>query len=526
MTDDAPRDYSLFGDEHIAKYEATDGEVGYLWNGAPCLVLHTTGRKTGELRKFPLIFGERRRRPRAGGIEGRRARPPRDWYLNLVAHPDAAVQVKGDVIPVRARTAEGDERQQLWDLMLEPWPDYDGLPGAHRSRDPGRGARATLTRWATTTPSTAIGSAQLFDLTERGLRRHAEAGSRPIRIPRSTGCVRADRCTRASSVRSSASRATVSSRASRTRTVRTGRRSTGRRATPCSATASTFGQAAARRTQPGLANASILYMDGERAPALPRAGATVVPAQARAWWTERGSVDAIDALLDRMGPTAPADLNVEFFSAIPLLTITGSFGVSVAEPSTSAQRSPPTASASRRSRASCRRSCEARRDDPRDDLISVLVAAEITEEDGSTHRLTDEEVLIFAFLLLAAGSGTTWKQMGITMLALFAPSRVAGRGARRPRAAAAGRRGVAAVDADRPDVQPLRRWRHRPRGRRPCPRGPSMHMCLAAANRDPRAVGASRRVRPRAPGASPHGLRRRPRTSASVRTWPAPRSSP
>ena len=36
------------------------------------------------------------------------------------------MQVKGDVIPVRARTAEGDERQQLWDLMLEPWPDYAG----------------------------------------------------------------------------------------------------------------------------------------------------------------------------------------------------------------------------------------------------------------------------------------------------------------------------------------------------------------------------------------------------------------
>ena len=36
MADDAARDYTLFGDEHIAKYEATDGEVGYLWNGAPC----------------------------------------------------------------------------------------------------------------------------------------------------------------------------------------------------------------------------------------------------------------------------------------------------------------------------------------------------------------------------------------------------------------------------------------------------------------------------------------------------------
>ena len=59
MAEAAERDYSLFGDEHVAQYEATDGEVGYLWNGAPCLVLHTTGRKSGELRKFALIFGER-----------------------------------------------------------------------------------------------------------------------------------------------------------------------------------------------------------------------------------------------------------------------------------------------------------------------------------------------------------------------------------------------------------------------------------------------------------------------------------
>ena len=42
-------------------------------------------------------------------------------------------------------------------------------------------------------------------------------------------------------------------------------------------------------------------------------------------------VGAIDALLDRMAPNGAADLNVEFFSAIPLLTITGSFGVSVGD---------------------------------------------------------------------------------------------------------------------------------------------------------------------------------------------------
>ncbi len=126
MAEAAERDYSLFGDEHIAQYEATDGEVGYLWNGAPCLVLHTKGRKTGELRKFPLIFGERGDDVILVASKGGAPDHP-GWYLNLLAHPDdVAVQIKGDVIPVRARTAEGDERTELWNLMLEPWPDYAG----------------------------------------------------------------------------------------------------------------------------------------------------------------------------------------------------------------------------------------------------------------------------------------------------------------------------------------------------------------------------------------------------------------
>jgi deazaflavin-dependent oxidoreductase (nitroreductase family) len=121
----AERDYSLYGDEHIAKYEASDGEVGYLWNGATCLVLRTKGRKTGELRKFPLIYGEHGDDLVLVASKGGAPEHP-GWYLNLLAEPDAEVQVKADVIPVRARTAEGAERQELWDLMLRQWPDYDG----------------------------------------------------------------------------------------------------------------------------------------------------------------------------------------------------------------------------------------------------------------------------------------------------------------------------------------------------------------------------------------------------------------
>ena len=50
-------DYSLFGDEHVRKYEETGGKIGHDWNGASVLILHTIGSKTGKTRKFPLIYG-------------------------------------------------------------------------------------------------------------------------------------------------------------------------------------------------------------------------------------------------------------------------------------------------------------------------------------------------------------------------------------------------------------------------------------------------------------------------------------
>jgi deazaflavin-dependent oxidoreductase (nitroreductase family) len=117
-------DYSLFGDEHVRQYEETDGEVGYLWNDATCLVLTATGRKSGEPRKFPLIFGK------DGDdflIVASKGGAPEDpgWHLNLQANPEAVIQVKGDVIPVTARTASPEEKARLWPIMLEQWPNYD-----------------------------------------------------------------------------------------------------------------------------------------------------------------------------------------------------------------------------------------------------------------------------------------------------------------------------------------------------------------------------------------------------------------
>jgi len=117
-------DLTLFGDEHVRRYEETDGEVGYLWNGATALVLTTTGRKTGATRKHALICGFDGESPVVVASQGGAPTHP-NWYLNLTADPHVRVQVKSDRFDAIARTAEGEERARLWKLMTDVWPNYD-----------------------------------------------------------------------------------------------------------------------------------------------------------------------------------------------------------------------------------------------------------------------------------------------------------------------------------------------------------------------------------------------------------------
>src|ERR1041385_2780030 len=117
-------DYRLFGDEHVRQYETTGGKVGHDWNDAQVLILHTTGRKSGELRKLPLIYGRDGDDYMVVASKGGAPNHPA-WYLNLVANPNAAIQVWANVIPVTARTATAQEKARLWPAMTAKWPDYD-----------------------------------------------------------------------------------------------------------------------------------------------------------------------------------------------------------------------------------------------------------------------------------------------------------------------------------------------------------------------------------------------------------------
>ena len=117
-------DISLIGEEHVRQYRATDGEVGYLWNDAPILLLTTSGRRSGELRTSALIFGRDGDDYLVVASMGGAPRHP-SWYLNITAQPNAEIQVRADRIPVIGRTASDDEKPRLWRIMTDVWPNYD-----------------------------------------------------------------------------------------------------------------------------------------------------------------------------------------------------------------------------------------------------------------------------------------------------------------------------------------------------------------------------------------------------------------
>ncbi len=116
---------TLYGKEHVKRYEATDGEEGYSWrNGTTILLLHTRGRKSGKDVISPLIFREYNGDYLVVASKGGAPEAP-DWFLNLQQNPEVAVQIKGDKFTAKARPATAEEKPAMWEHMTEVWPDYD-----------------------------------------------------------------------------------------------------------------------------------------------------------------------------------------------------------------------------------------------------------------------------------------------------------------------------------------------------------------------------------------------------------------
>jgi deazaflavin-dependent oxidoreductase (nitroreductase family) len=115
---------ALHGPEHVERYRATEGEEGHDWHGTQTLLLTTIGRKTGEPRTTPLIYGQHNGDYLVVASRGGSPTPPA-WYRNLSQNPEVELQVKDTRLKARARDASPEEKPELWKTMTTEWPAYD-----------------------------------------------------------------------------------------------------------------------------------------------------------------------------------------------------------------------------------------------------------------------------------------------------------------------------------------------------------------------------------------------------------------
>jgi deazaflavin-dependent oxidoreductase (nitroreductase family) len=97
----------------IDEFRGNGGRVGGALEGAPLLLLHTIGAKSGKERVNPVMYQAVGENYAVFASKGGAPEHPA-WYRNLLAHPDVTVEVGTAVVPVTARVADGQERELIW----------------------------------------------------------------------------------------------------------------------------------------------------------------------------------------------------------------------------------------------------------------------------------------------------------------------------------------------------------------------------------------------------------------------------
>lgn len=112
-----------FNQAIIAEFRANAGKVGGNFEGAPMILVHHRGARTGTERVAPLVYQAVGDAHAVFASKGGAPTHPQ-WYLNLLANPETTVEVGAETIPVRARVATGAEREQIWSTQKELMPGF------------------------------------------------------------------------------------------------------------------------------------------------------------------------------------------------------------------------------------------------------------------------------------------------------------------------------------------------------------------------------------------------------------------
>jgi deazaflavin-dependent oxidoreductase (nitroreductase family) len=112
-----------FNGKVIAEFRENDGKVGGFFAGAPLLLLHHAGAKTGTERVNPLVYQQVGGSYAVFASAGGQPRDPQ-WFRNLVAHPDVTIEVGTSSVKARARVADTAERAAIWATQKERMPNF------------------------------------------------------------------------------------------------------------------------------------------------------------------------------------------------------------------------------------------------------------------------------------------------------------------------------------------------------------------------------------------------------------------
>ena len=108
----------------IEEFRANQGRVGGQFEGAPVLLLHTTGARSGAQRINPMMYLDRDgRRYMFASKAGADTHP--DWYHNLVAHPEVTVEVGTDTYQAAARPVAEPGRTRVYDEQARRYPGFE-----------------------------------------------------------------------------------------------------------------------------------------------------------------------------------------------------------------------------------------------------------------------------------------------------------------------------------------------------------------------------------------------------------------
>jgi deazaflavin-dependent oxidoreductase (nitroreductase family) len=107
----------------IEEFRGNDGNVGGQFEGAPILLLHTTGAKTNQTRVNPMMYLAEGDQVFVFASKAGAPTNP-DWYHNLVAHPEVTVEMGPDTFDATATVVEGPERDRIYAEQASRYPGF------------------------------------------------------------------------------------------------------------------------------------------------------------------------------------------------------------------------------------------------------------------------------------------------------------------------------------------------------------------------------------------------------------------